>query len=156
MQSCIIISFKFSVEDSHGKETSGRTRQRDVWYGEYDQCYDIKGTIPTDHGEEDYSGFYVIITSNGKRPDFDFKDKFSTGFCATPRCKNFMKASVQCKYRDNTVFLSFSFLKFLLNSFQSIDEILNETCGDKLSYGQFKLDNEKLSLTKTPSLIFAM
>lgn len=87
----------FAVEDCHGRESSGRLTENKVWYGEYDQCYDTTGTIYTDSIPDDFSGFYVIITADGKRPDFDFKDHFSTGFCATPRCKKFMKTAIRCK-----------------------------------------------------------
>ncbi|CAD5126457.1 DgyrCDS14584 [Dimorphilus gyrociliatus] len=119
-------SWSFQIEDSHGKESSGRLQDRRIWYGEYDQCYSVYKTVNITGENEMLKGFYVLITAKGKRPDIEIDDYFTTGFCALPKCRKFMENALKYK-------------------------IKNESCEEQLSEGEFKMDNIKIPLRNDAS-----
>lgn len=80
----------FIVEDSHGVRSSGSLIGRLQYFGEYDQCKDVKIIVNMNGKNQTWKGQYTFI--------YIFSLQFSGSFawCATPSCYEFMKKAIRC------------------------------------------------------------
>lgn len=80
------------MEDSHGVQHSGLTRGRLTWNGEYTVCVNTKGSLTFNGKNETWKGYYSYIDFQIIRENIENSlPPILSAYCATGRCKNFLK-----------------------------------------------------------------